>query len=659
MKTGDCAFAAIMAIVVFGFVFIGCSDGDEDAVAVSVTPSVPADPRDVASVIVSPTTLNLDAGKTAQLTPTVLPVTATNRTVSFSSDDENIATVSSIGLVTAKAAGTTNINVTSNADSTRKAICIVNVNPVILTGVTLAPATFSLAAGTTRTLSATVLPANASNKNVTWSSANDLVATVSGGTVSAVAVGITTITVTTAGLKADGQHATASCTVNVTAAIAVTGVTLDKSTLSLTVGYDGFFTPTVSPANASNKNVTWSSGNNLVATVNNGIVSAVAVGTATITVTTAGLKADSQPATATCTVTVYAPMPGIEGMVWINPGTFMMGSPANEPERSDDETRHQVTLTKGFYMGETAVMLGEYYQLTRDIPTWFYDDYYDYYYEFMDLFPIDGITWYDALEYCNKLSEKEGLTPVYTITDRVPAATAVYPYPISSANITVNWDADGYRLPTEAEWEYACRAGTTTPFNTGDNILPPGYMDAGEANYFGAEYPYNGADPGGSIGCPWPGYAYEPNAWGLYAMHGNLEEWCWDRYAANYGGTGPQTDPKGPATGNERVVRGGSWADIARYIRSASRYHYEPDEDLDGYVGLPYVGFRVVRNAPAGAPSGSRAVAKYSVGEQSKIEKIQKARIVPRSMRFFDKASGVKPQGVRGKRSLYVFLLTE
>jgi formylglycine-generating enzyme required for sulfatase activity len=177
------------------------------------------------------------------------------------------------------------------------------------------------------------------------------------------------------------------------------------------------------------------------------------------------------------------------------------------------------------------------------------------------------------VEYCNKRSRKEGLSPAYTISG-------------SGDNRTVTWNRNaqggttGYRLPTEAEWEYACRAGTTSPFSTGSNIT------TSQANYNGKS-PYNGNAKGTyrkktvNVG------SFPPNAFGLYDMHGNVYEWCWDWYGEYLGGA--QTDPQGAASGTYRVKRGGSWNAIAQYVRSASRDYGTPS---GGYYDM---GFRLVR----------------------------------------------------------------
>jgi formylglycine-generating enzyme required for sulfatase activity len=230
------------------------------------------------------------------------------------------------------------------------------------------------------------------------------------------------------------------------------------------------------------------------------------------------------------------------GMIAIQGGTFLMGSPPSEPERGNDETQHRVTISKGFYMGKYPVTQGEYKAVMGTNPS---------YCKGAGL-PVENVSWYDAVAYCNARSKKEGRSPAYTIKGE-----------------DVSWDrsADGYRLPTEAEWEYACRAGTTTPFNTGDNIT------TAQANYDGNS-PYNGNAKGQYRKKTTPVGHFPPNAWGLYDMHGNVWEWCWDWYG-DYP-SGAQTDPSGASSGASRVIRGGSWDYYAQVLRSAYRFNRGP-----------------------------------------------------------------------------------
>ena len=184
--------------------------------------------------------------------------------------------------------------------------------------------------------------------------------------------------------------------------------------------------------------------------------------------------------------------------------------------------------------------------------------------------PVERVTWFDAVEFCNKLSTKEGLTPVYEITERTPATG----YPIKAATVTATWENNGYRLPTEAQWEYACRAGTTTNWHFSD-------YDTELANY--AWYWHNSNQITHEVG------KKTANAWGLYDMHGNIAEMCWDWYVnANTIPTSDQTDYKGPDNGIGRAARGGSYWDEASESCSYKRNYCTPG------VGGNRLGFRVV-----------------------------------------------------------------
>jgi len=254
-------------------------------------------------------------------------------------------------------------------------------------------------------------------------------------------------------------------------------------------------------------------------------------------------------------------------MVRINGGTFTMGSPANEIDRYgyNDEVQHQVTVSS-FYMGRYEVTQKEYQEIMGYNPSYFKGD----------NLPVEMVTWFDAIEYSNKLSQREGLTPVYTITERTPATG----YPITNATVTANWNNNGYRLPTEAEWEYACRAGTTTPFSTGNNITTD------QANYNG-NFPYNNNARGMNRERSTPVGTFAANDWGLHDMHGNVWEWCWDWYGGY--ASGSQTDPRGAVSGSNRVCRSGSWCDSGQNLRSAARDFYFPGGKVVS------IGFRLVR----------------------------------------------------------------
>jgi formylglycine-generating enzyme required for sulfatase activity len=199
-------------------------------------------------------------------------------------------------------------------------------------------------------------------------------------------------------------------------------------------------------------------------------------------------------------------------MVQIEGGTFTMGS-------HFDETQWQVTLTKDFYMGKYEVTQGQYQAVMGVNPSYFTGN--------VNL-PVEWVPWFNAVEFCNELSVLVGLTPVYTISERNPATG----YPITSATVTANWNADGYRLPSEAEWEYACRAGTATAFNWGTN-----FINSDQANYNASTVDANNTVTETYRQTTTAVGTFAPNAWGLYDMHGNVWEWCWDWYAYYYPAT--------------------------------------------------------------------------------------------------------------------------
>jgi formylglycine-generating enzyme required for sulfatase activity len=332
--------------------------------------------------------------------------------------------------------------------------------------------------------------------------------------------------------------------------------------------------------------ITWSYDGALPAGLSlaaNGIISGnpTAEGTSTFTV-----KATNAAGIGTRQLSIKIVEPLAE-MVQITGGTFTMGSPANELNRDIDETQHSVTLT-GFRMGKYPVTQGQYEALMGTNPSTYQlggdrDQYLDGITDTSN-FPVETISWYDALVFCNKLSVHEGLTPAYRISGSTdPDEWGTVPTDDSDAR----WDAvmivagsTGYRLPTEAQWEYACRAGTTTPFNTGENITTD------QANYNGNE-PYNGNPVGAYLRRTSDVAGYAPNAWGLYDMHGNAFEWCWDWY-----GEYPeeaQTNPAGPVSGVGRVERGGARSYGAQSLRSAYRSFNGPE------FTSSLIGFRLAR----------------------------------------------------------------
>ena len=259
------------------------------------------------------------------------------------------------------------------------------------------------------------------------------------------------------------------------------------------------------------------------------------------------------------------------GYIGVGRGTFLMGSPRTENGRDDDEVRHRVTLTHAYEIKETEVTQGEWQEVMGSNPSNFKDCGANC--------PVEQVSWYDAIAYCNALSVKAGLERCYK--------DGAKDYDASSASnkVTPQWakglDCLGYRMPTEAEWECAARAGTTGALYTGEVTEPMGEdANVGKA----AWYDKNSESKTHAV------KQKQGNAWGLYDMLGNVWEWTWD-WKADYG-SGEQRDPTGPSTGTSRVRRGGSWYSSARYCRAAYRSYGGPGGRNDA------LGFRPSRSNP-------------------------------------------------------------
>jgi sulfatase modifying factor 1 len=240
-------------------------------------------------------------------------------------------------------------------------------------------------------------------------------------------------------------------------------------------------------------------------------------------------------------------------MRWIPPGRFVMGSPRKEPFRTHDEVQHLVTLTEGFWLAETACPRAVWEAVVGDAAGWYLDRWNP---DLRINSPVRSLTWYDCQLFLEKAES------------RCPGLRL--------------------RLPTEAEWEYACRAGTTTAFSFGDDVT------AEQVRYFRSHSsPRAVSDSQYSIShnCifPLPVKSLPPNPWGLYEMHGNVWEWC-----ADWFGPYPEDkvrDPKGPTFGTMRILRGGSHDDRREMARSARRGWYYPGQQLGNFA------FRFARNA--------------------------------------------------------------
>jgi formylglycine-generating enzyme required for sulfatase activity len=247
---------------------------------------------------------------------------------------------------------------------------------------------------------------------------------------------------------------------------------------------------------------------------------------------------------------VPTPLPSaamLDGFVLVAAGTFMMGSPVSEVKRINNEVQHKVTISKPFYMGKYEVTQKEWAAVMRTNPSKFKGD----------NLPVEMVSWYDAIAYCNKRSIKERLTPAYTV---------------SGTNVSCNWSANGYRLPTEAEWEYAARGGSGAGYQV--------YAGSNSVDSVGW-YDDNSGSKTHPVGTK------AANSLGIHDMSGNVWEWCWD-WKGDYP-TSPQTDPMGASSDLKRVIRGGGWLDDDQALRSAYRDYDLPSRYDD------YLGFRLLR----------------------------------------------------------------
>ncbi|HQP50383.1 MAG TPA: formylglycine-generating enzyme family protein [Spirochaetota bacterium] len=266
---------------------------------------------------------------------------------------------------------------------------------------------------------------------------------------------------------------------------------------------------------------------------------------------------------------------GIE-LVYIPGGSFMMGSPDGEGG-SDEHPRHKVTVSP-FWMGKYEVTQALYQTVMGRNPSWFcktgagsnrvQKD--------TSRYPVEQVSWYDAVEFCNTLSRHAGRRPAYIIDKTRQDSNNTSSYDRFRWTVRVVSGSNGFRLPYEAEWEYACRAETTMRYYWGESV-------DGNCCWYG--------NKSGTMTHPVGGK--RPNAFGLYDMSGNVEEWCMDWYDENYYRISPEVNPQGPASGGGRVLRSGSWNSFDSNIRSAHRDYGIP---INKYS---FLGFRVILSGGA------------------------------------------------------------
>ena len=242
-------------------------------------------------------------------------------------------------------------------------------------------------------------------------------------------------------------------------------------------------------------------------------------------------------------------------LVLIPAGPFSLGNTGSYEGEYDEKPPVTIIISKPFYISKYEITQQQYKAVMGNNPSEFKGD---------DL-PVEQVSWYDALNFCNALSQSEGLTPCYTI---------------NGTKVTCDFEANGYRLPTEAEWEYAAKAGTKTDFYSG-KLTYSGNSPIDPNLDKIAWYSANSSNATHPVG------QKAPNAFGLYDMSGNVWEWCWDRYAEYP--SKETKDYQGPEIGTYRVYRGGGWRNLAWYCRSTNRDRNYLDDKNNS------LGFRVVK----------------------------------------------------------------
>ena len=486
----------------------------------------------VATVTVSSPSAFVSVGGTTALTATLRDVAGTvltGRLIAWSTSNAALASVSATGVVTGLAPGGP-VTITAASEG-RSGTAVLSVLQVPVATVTVTATSATVVRGTTTSLTAVTRDSAGTvltGRTVVWSSSNSNVATVGAttGVVTGVAQGTATITATS-------EARTGAVTVTVSSGIASVTFTGPPFVDLLQINSSKLFTATVQAVAGANATITWRSLSPAIARINLGPVpeQVFVVGVAPgVTQVCATAVADTTKF-ACAAIAVGTPGVGfdVEQFAVLPAGSFQMGS-ANG--NADERPLHTVNITRPFRMQRTEVTQQQWRAIMGTSPSTFTQCGNDC--------PLENISWDDIQQFLVRLNQQD--------------------------------PSRGYRLPTEAEWEYAARAGTT-----GD---------------------YGGAGPNGAIDMGWfretaggtPHRAAQKltNAWGLYDMHGNVYEWVQDVYSATFYSNSPANDPTGPATGQGRVIRGGSWSDLFSNARSASRLGLAPAARAN------VVGFRLV-----------------------------------------------------------------
>lgn len=542
--------------------------------------------RSVKEVVLDKTEVSVVKGHDVQLTAKVLPENALEKTITWSSDNKSVAVVDQTGLVKTLTVGSANITAEAGG---KEAICNLTVTAVPVESIVISYAddesgkaveAFELIRTKEIKLKASVTPVEALEEHsLVWSSSDDKIATVSQeGTVTAVAKeGVAEISVTVG-------DKTEKCTVTAKPR-PVDYIIFTEVSKSLKVGETWQVPASMSPVD-NDDTLIWASSDESVAVVSEtGLVEAKAKGNVKIT---AKSTLWPQAHYGECEILVYEDKPKLDmKFVTIPAGSFWMGSPdgkteglKEEPSRMKSETRHKVTITKSFQIGAYEVTNAQYAKFLNDTGV-----------------GKDGksTTTKTALLIESSDSYDWGLHYDTEAKQWVPVS-GYENYPV----IFVNWDGAnefaqwaGGSLPTEAQWEYACRGGKDDlPFGIGDGKHLNGTM----ANYMSTNiYDYDNGGVkfvgGTALRKTTEVGSYKPNAYGLYDMHGNLYEWCSDYYVYDLGAS-EATDPTGPETSsdNMRVIKGGSFFQSPRQCRSAARECSQP-EATEGQK----IGFRIVK----------------------------------------------------------------